>query len=64
MRRTLRLTKETLSELGPQELSAVVGGQTGECIDPPTDVCVETYRAACLVSRLMYPCPTEPTFVC
>ncbi|HEX8004166.1 MAG TPA: hypothetical protein VF519_15870 [Mycobacteriales bacterium] len=64
MRRTLALKKESLSALSTDELAHVAGGQSGDCIDPPSNVCIQTYQVGCLISRMMYPCLTEPTLVC
>lgn len=63
MRRTLVLKKERLAELSTAELAVVNGGATDPCIDP-SGPCVYTYRYDCFLSRLMAPCPTEPTIVC
>lgn len=64
--RRLTLKKETLAELTAHELRSVAGGQepSRDCIDPPSNVCFESYQVMCLVSRMMYPCLTEPTVVC
>ena len=66
MRRTLVLKKETLAELTPRELRAVNGAarQSDDCIDPPSNVCIRSYDALCLLSRAMVNCPTEPTLLC
>lgn len=66
MRRTLALKKESLAELSPADLLAVAGAgqQSEECIDPPSGPCIQSVRVDCLISRMMYPCPTDPTMVC
>lgn len=66
MRRSLVLKKETLADLTPRELVAVNGAarQSYDCPEPPSNVCIETYNALCLLSRAMYHCPTEPTLLC
>lgn len=63
MRRSLTLKTERLAELTTVELSVVNGGATADCVDP-SGPCMHTYRYDCFISRLMAPCPTEPTFVC
>jgi hypothetical protein len=64
MRRTLALKKERLTELTTDELVGVVGGGTTQCIDPPTNFCIESYDVLCFLSRAMYPCLTDPTLIC
>jgi len=61
MRRTLRLTKETLTELSAHELGEVAGGAitpgcpTWDYCRIPTDHCVSLLDC---VSQLMDPCLT------
>ncbi len=56
MRRTLMLSKETLSELTPHELGVVAAGAiTPGCPNLPTQFCVSLLD--CL-SRLFDPCIT------
>jgi hypothetical protein len=56
MRRTLSLSKETLSELTPRELGDVAGGAiTPACPNLPTQFCVSLLD--CL-SRVFDPCIT------
>ena len=65
MRRKLVLKKEMLAEITPVALGEVGGAAaTPACIEPPTGICLPTYQLMCMISRLMYPCLTEPTLVC
>lgn len=64
MRRQLVLKKDTLTDLTPRELGLVAGGASTDCIDPPTDICIQSYDVLCFLSRAMVNCPTEQTFVC
>lgn len=68
MRRTLVLKTERLAELTPQEMRGLAAAgpavPTRDDCHHVSDVCIQSYDALCLISRAMYPCPTQPTFVC
>ena len=61
--RKLVLKRESLAELGADDLRDLAGAQaTPNC--PSNSYCFPTWDLRCRISQLMYPCPTDPTLVC
>ena len=53
----LTLSTERLAELTPEEMGAVVGGQTTPCPYPASEYCLPTRLVGdCAPSRMMDPC--------
>ena len=64
MRRTLVLKKESLAELTAHEMRGLAGAAATADCQYVSEVCIRSYDVLCLISRAMYPCPTDPTMLC
>lgn len=67
MKRTLRLTRETLSELSTDELSYVAAGAapaTPSCPGGPTDICRTYPLLDCVLMGYTLLCDGTPTGEC